>query len=61
MSDNAACIFCRIVEGKEKASFVAQGSDAVAIACQPVEPAKPVIDPETMALIAHHDAQGGLV
>jgi len=30
MSDNAACIFCRIVEGKEKASFVAQGSDAVA-------------------------------
>jgi histidine triad (HIT) family protein len=30
MSDSAACIFCRIVEGKEKASFVAQGSDAVA-------------------------------
>jgi histidine triad (HIT) family protein len=30
MSDNAACIFCRIVEGREKASFVAQGSDAVA-------------------------------
>ena len=30
MSENAACIFCRIVEGKEKASFVAQGSDAVA-------------------------------
>ena len=30
MSDNAACIFCRIVEGKEKASFVTQGSDAVA-------------------------------
>ena len=25
-----ACIFCRIVEGREKASFVAQGSDAVA-------------------------------
>ena len=30
MTDNAACIFCRIVEGREKASFVAQGSDAVA-------------------------------
>ena len=30
MSENAACIFCRIVEGREKASFVAQGSDAVA-------------------------------
>ena len=30
MSDSAACIFCRIVEGREKASFVAQGSDAVA-------------------------------
>ena len=30
MSESAACIFCRIVEGKEKASFVAQGSDAVA-------------------------------
>ena len=30
MSESAACVFCRIVEGKEKASFVAQGSDAVA-------------------------------
>jgi histidine triad (HIT) family protein len=30
MTENAACIFCRIVEGREKASFVAQGSDAVA-------------------------------
>jgi histidine triad (HIT) family protein len=30
MNENAACIFCRIVEGKEKASFVAQGSEAVA-------------------------------
>ena len=30
MSVSAACIFCRIVEGKEKASFVAQGTDAVA-------------------------------
>ena len=30
MNENAACIFCRIVEGREKASFVAQGSDAVA-------------------------------
>jgi histidine triad (HIT) family protein len=30
MSEMAACIFCRIIEGKEKASFVAQGSDAVA-------------------------------
>jgi histidine triad (HIT) family protein len=30
MSEIASCIFCRIVEGKEKASFVAQGSDAVA-------------------------------
>ena len=29
MTENA-CIFCRIVEGREKASFVAQGSDAVA-------------------------------
>jgi histidine triad (HIT) family protein len=30
MSESAACVFCRIVEGREKASFVAQGSDAVA-------------------------------
>ncbi len=30
MKETAACIFCRIVEGREKASFVAQGSDAVA-------------------------------
>lgn len=30
MTETAACIFCRIVEGREKASFVAQGSDAVA-------------------------------
>ena len=30
MSENAACVFCRIVEGHEKASFVVQGSDAVA-------------------------------
>ena len=30
MTENAACIFCRIVEGKEKASFVAQGTEAVA-------------------------------
>lgn len=30
MSENATCIFCRIVEGREKASFVAQGSDAFA-------------------------------
>ena len=30
MSDNAACVFCRILEGREKASFVAQGTDAVA-------------------------------
>jgi len=30
MKESAACIFCRIVEGREKASFVAQGSDAVA-------------------------------
>ena len=30
MKESAVCIFCRIVEGKEKASFVAQGADAVA-------------------------------
>ena len=30
MTEQTACIFCRIVEGREKASFVAQGSDAVA-------------------------------
>jgi histidine triad (HIT) family protein len=30
MTENAACIFCRILEGHEKASFVAQGNDAVA-------------------------------
>jgi histidine triad (HIT) family protein len=30
MTETAACIFCRIVEGREKASFVAQGSEAVA-------------------------------
>src|SRR4029079_7800240 len=30
MKESAACIFCRIFEGKEKASFVAQGADAVA-------------------------------
>lgn len=30
MSEHPACIFCSIVAGREKASFVAQGSDAVA-------------------------------
>ena len=30
MIDPAACIFCRIISGAEKASFVAQGSDAIA-------------------------------
>jgi histidine triad (HIT) family protein len=30
MTENEACIFCRIVAGREKASFVAQGTDAVA-------------------------------
>jgi len=30
VSEPTACIFCRILEGHEKASFVAQGSDAVA-------------------------------
>jgi histidine triad (HIT) family protein len=30
VTETAACVFCRIVEGKEQASFVAQGSDAVA-------------------------------
>ena len=30
MSEPTTCIFCRILEGHEKASFVAQGSDAVA-------------------------------
>ena len=30
MTENDACIFCRIVAGREKASFVAQGTDAVA-------------------------------
>jgi histidine triad (HIT) family protein len=30
MNESAACIFCRVVEGHEKASFVAQGSDVVA-------------------------------
>jgi histidine triad (HIT) family protein len=28
--DPAACVFCRIISGAEKASFVAQSSDAVA-------------------------------
>lgn len=30
MTENEACVFCRIVAGHEKASFVAQGTDAVA-------------------------------
>jgi diadenosine tetraphosphate (Ap4A) HIT family hydrolase len=30
LSETAACVFCRIVDGREKASFVAQGTDAVA-------------------------------
>ncbi len=30
MSDQAACIFCRIFENRDKASFVVQGNDAVA-------------------------------
>jgi histidine triad (HIT) family protein len=30
MNESAACVFCRIALGKEKASFVAQGTDAVA-------------------------------
>lgn len=30
MIERGACVFCRILEGHEKASFVAQGTDAVA-------------------------------
>jgi diadenosine tetraphosphate (Ap4A) HIT family hydrolase len=30
VSEPTACVFCRILDGHEKASFVAQGSDAVA-------------------------------
>jgi histidine triad (HIT) family protein len=30
MTETAACVFCRIVEGKEQASFVAQGADVLA-------------------------------
>jgi histidine triad (HIT) family protein len=30
VSEATACVFCRILEGHEKASFVAQGADAVA-------------------------------
>ena len=30
MIERRSCVFCRILEGREKASFVAQGSDAVA-------------------------------
>jgi diadenosine tetraphosphate (Ap4A) HIT family hydrolase len=28
--ERQSCVFCRILDGREKASFVAQGSDAVA-------------------------------
>ena len=30
MTEPAACVFCRIVEGREQASFVAQGADVLA-------------------------------
>lgn len=30
MIERGACVFCRILEGHDKASFVAQGADAVA-------------------------------
>src|SRR5207237_10651582 len=30
VTEPAACVFCRIVEGREQASFVAQGADVLA-------------------------------
>jgi len=30
VTETAGCVFCRIVEGKEQASFVAQGADVLA-------------------------------
>jgi len=48
--NDAACIFCRIVEGKEKASFVAQGSDAVAfLDLHPINEGHTLVVPRTHA------------
>ena len=57
MTENA-CIFCRIVEGREKASFVAQGSDAVAfLDLHPINEGHTLIVPRKHAVsIAEVDA-----
>jgi histidine triad (HIT) family protein len=56
MSETASCIFCRIVEGREKASFVAQGSDAVAFL-----DLHPINDGHTLVVPRKHAASIGEV
>ena len=56
MSENPPCIFCRIVEGKEKASFVAQGTDAVAFL-----DLHPINEGHTLVVPRRHSASIGEV
>ena len=52
MSESAPCVFCRIVEGKEKASFVAQGTDAVAfLDLHPINPGHTLVVPRKHAAL----------
>jgi histidine triad (HIT) family protein len=56
VSEPAACIFCRILENRDKASFVAQGTDAVAFL-----DLHPINDGHTLVVPRKHAASIGEV
>jgi histidine triad (HIT) family protein len=62
MSEPTACIFCRIVEGREKASFVAQATEAVAfLDLHPINEGHTIVVPRKHAAsIAEVDEIGAL-
>jgi diadenosine tetraphosphate (Ap4A) HIT family hydrolase len=51
MTEATACVFCRILDGREKASFVAQGTDAVAFM-----DVHPITDGHTLVVPRKHAA-----
>jgi histidine triad (HIT) family protein len=62
MTESTACIFCRIVAGREKASFVAQGTEAVAfLDLHPINEGHTLVVPRKHAAsIAEVDEIGAL-
>jgi histidine triad (HIT) family protein len=60
--ERGACVFCRILEGREKASFVAQGNDAVAfLDIHPINEGHTLVVPRKHAAwIAEVDEIGAL-